>query len=172
MMRRAPGRRVRRVLDRVDWADDAGFTGGAEVLPFGFLIFVIGMLLVTNLWAVIDTKMAMDAATREGARLVAESDGPGPDPQHLGRQAAEASLQAHNREAGPLEYRVEYPGGTWQPCGVATVTASYRVPLISLPLIGASYGDGQLVSSTHSEIIDPYRSRTDNYGETRCANRR
>src|SRR4051794_39293715 len=61
--------------DRVDLRSDAGFAGGIETLPFGLLIFVVGTLMVVNLWAVLDTKMGVDAAAREGARAVAESDG-------------------------------------------------------------------------------------------------
>ena len=36
---------------------DAGQVGGFEALPFGVLIFVVGVLLITNAWAVIDAKL-------------------------------------------------------------------------------------------------------------------
>jgi hypothetical protein len=154
---------------RIDWSADDGFAGGAEVLPFAVLVFVVGTLLVTNLWGVIDTKMATDAAAREGARLVAEADGPGADPAALGRPAAEASLSAHGRDpARGLAYTVSYGGGRWAPCARATVTASYPVPLISLPMIGLAAGNVVTVSSTHSEIVDPYRSRATDPGAGGC----
>ena len=35
---------------------EAGQVGGFEALPFGVLIFVVGVLLITNVWAVIDAK--------------------------------------------------------------------------------------------------------------------
>jgi hypothetical protein len=157
-------------VSRVDWSADDGFAGGGEVLPFGVLIFVMGTLMVTNLWGVIDTKMATDGAAREGARLVAESDGPGADPSTLGVTAAAASLSAHGRDPlrGPLAYHVQYSGDRWAPCARATVTASYPLPLISIPLIGLSTGNVVTVASTHSEIIDPYRSRTADPGPGRC----
>jgi phenylalanyl-tRNA synthetase beta chain len=48
---------------------DGGQVAGIEALPFGVLIFVVGALLITNLWAVIDTKIAVDAAAREAVGL-------------------------------------------------------------------------------------------------------
>ncbi len=37
---------------------DAGQVGGFEAIPFGVLVFVLGALLITNAWAVIDAKLA------------------------------------------------------------------------------------------------------------------
>jgi hypothetical protein len=48
--------------------DEGGAVGGLEVLPFGLLIFVVGILLVVNAWAVVDAKLAAEAAAREAAR--------------------------------------------------------------------------------------------------------
>src|SRR4029079_720569 len=60
---RAPGRRH----------TERGVVGGIEVLPFGFLIFVVGSLVIANAWAVIDARMAADAAARQAARAYVES---------------------------------------------------------------------------------------------------
>ena len=46
------------------WRDERGQVGNVEVLPFGVLIFVVGALLVSNAWAVIDARMAV--AHKEG----------------------------------------------------------------------------------------------------------
>jgi hypothetical protein len=156
------------VRRRVDWRSDAGFAAGGEMVPFGVLVFVIGTLMVTNLWGVIDLKMATDAAAREGARFVAESDGPGPSPADLGRPSAEASLAAHGRDIRRLDYGVAYDSGRWAPCARVTVTATYPLALINLPMIGLVTGDAVEVSSTHTEIIDPYRSRAADAGEAAC----
>jgi hypothetical protein len=158
---------------RVDWSSDAGWAGGGEVIPFCVLIFVIGTLMVTNLWGVIDAKMATNGAAREAARVVAESDGPTPAPgeEALGKGAAIASIQAHERDPGRLSYRLEYGDGrtgAWAPCTEATVTVEYRLSLIRLPLIGMVLGPDYPVTSTHTEIIDPYRSRAVDHGEVTC----
>ena len=122
--------------------------------------------MITNLWGVIDTKMATDAAAHEGARLVAEADGPGD--RTLGISAAQASLAAHGRDnPGDLTYAVEIPGG-WAPCARATVTVEYQLALISLPMVGLSTGPKIPVTSTHSEIVDPYRSRATDPGDGGC----
>ena len=41
-------------------------------------------------------------------------------------------------------------------CARATFRASYHVPALSLPLIGG-YGRGFEVTSSHSELVDPFR---------------
>jgi hypothetical protein len=169
---RGIGRACRR---RVDWSSDAGFAGGGEVIPFGMLVFVMGTLMITNLWGVIDTKMATNGAAREAARVVAESDGPGADPAALGRDAAEASLTVHGRDAGRLDYGLVYgtggtgaPAGAWAPCARARVTVSYPLALINLPFLGIMTGEVVTVTSTHSEIVDPYRSRATDPGDLQC----
>jgi hypothetical protein len=162
-----PIRAVAFVRGRIDWRSDAGFAAGGEAIPFGVLIFVIGTLMVTNLWAVIDVKMATNGAAREAARQVAESDGPGANVTQLGKDAAEASLQTHERDPGRMDYIVNIPDG-WQPCARAEVAVTYPVPLINLPFLDVAFPDPIQVTSTHSEIIDPYRSRAAGTGEIDC----
>ena len=42
---------------------DCGAIGNIEVVPFGLLIFVVGTLLVTNAWAVVDARLAVSSAS-------------------------------------------------------------------------------------------------------------
>jgi hypothetical protein len=162
--------RLRARARRIDWSSDAGYAGGGEVIPLGVLIFVMGTLMVTNLWAAIDTKMATNGAAREAARVVAESEGGGPQ---LGEDAAKAALTTHGRDPAELDrvdaYVVKYgPGGAWAPCARATVTVKYPLALINIPIVGAVTGKVVQITSTHSEIVDPYRSRPDDPGELAC----
>lgn len=135
---------------------EAGQVGGIEVLPFGLLIFVIGSLLIANAWAVVDAKFATDAAARQAARTFVEGT-----EQHSALRAAElaalAAIEGHGRDAERAE--VEAVGDPrLVRCERAAFEVSYEVPAISLPFIGG-YGSGPFrVRSTHSELVDPYRS--------------
>jgi Mg2+/Co2+ transporter CorC len=141
-------------------ADDQGAVGGVEALPLGVLIFVIGTLLIANVWAVVDAKMAVDAAAREATRRYVEAvDGAGAEGAAVA--AGLAALEAHGRDPGRAEVRLEAlatPDGraAFERCARATFRASYHVPALSLPLIGG-YGRGFEVTSSHSELVDPFR---------------
>lgn len=152
MSNRAGGRRLR----RVDWRDDAGQFAGIEALPFGILVFLIGALLVTNAWAVIDAKLAVSSAAREGARTYVEAP---PDLDTAADRARSAGLEAivgHGRDPAHAVITVDNPAGVYARCVRVTVGAGYRIPAVSLPIIGG-YGRGFEVSSHHSELIDPWR---------------
>lgn len=150
------GGRVRRRL-RVDWADDSGQVGGVEVLPFSLLIFVAGALIVANAWAVIDIKLAVNAATREGARAFVEASDAAAGGAEADRVAREA-ITGHGRRAELLVLDPpDYAGGSFRRCNPVTIHASYPVPALTVPFIG-SYGEGFKVTSSHTELIDPYRS--------------
>lgn len=132
---------------------DAGFVGGSESMIFGVLIFVAGTLLLFNAWAVVDAKMAASSAAREAARTYVESDGdPGP--------AVAAGREAFDATSGfaPDQLQITIDG-VFARCQRITVTASYTVPAISLPFGG--FGSGFQVTSSHSEIVDPFRSGLD-----------
>jgi hypothetical protein len=63
--------------------DEQGFVGGFEGLLFGFLIFLVGTLIVAHAWAVVDTKFAVVEAAKQAARTYVEAPsgaGPGPRP--------------------------------------------------------------------------------------------
>ncbi len=144
---------------------DRGQVGGSEVLPFGLLVFVVGTLLVANAWAVIDAKLAVDAAAREAARHFVEADVPAArdfgDAEAAARRAGYEALAAHGREGARSSVELtglESPDGQagFTRCARATFTASYDVPVLSLPWIGG-FGSGLDVTSRHAELIDPYR---------------
>ncbi len=148
-----------------DRGDDRGQVGGIEVLPFGLLVFVVGSLLVANAWAVIDSKLAVDAAAREAARHFVEADVPTArdfgEAEAAARRAGYEALAAHGREGARSTVELtdlESPGGQagFTRCARATFTASYDVPVLNLPWIGG-FGPGLDVASRHSELIDPYR---------------
>jgi hypothetical protein len=42
-------------------------------------------------------------------------------------------------------------------CARATFRVEYHVPALTVPWVGG-FGDGFAVTSTHSELVDPYRS--------------
>ncbi len=130
-----------------------GVVGGVEVLPFGFLVLVVGVLLVANAWAVVDAKLAVDQSAREATRAYVEAA--------PGSAAAEAAAAGRSAFAasGRDPAQLELHGGAtrYVRCAPATFTASYVVPAISLPLVGG-WGRGITVTGRHREVIDPYRA--------------
>lgn len=137
---------------------DAG-QGGLEVIPLGVLIFVIGTLLIVNVWAVVDAKFAVDAAAREAVRYYVEAevvrpgDAGGAEAAAVG--AGLAALEAHGRDPSRASVRLS-DGGPYVRCARVTFRASYTVPALTLPWIGG-FGRGFAVTSEHSELVDPFR---------------
>lgn len=141
--------------------------GGVEALPFGLLVLVVGSTLIANAWAVVDAKLAVDAAARQATRTYVEADvGRGADGARSAEGAALdaglAALTARGRDASAAAVglrALEPVGGQagFSRCARATFTASYQVPALTLPWIGG-FGAGIDVTSSHSEIVDPYRS--------------
>ena len=142
---------------------EGGQVGGVEALAFGILVFVVGALLVANVWGVIDAKLATTAAVREAARAYVEAPGPGVADLAADRAARDA-VAGHGRDATRAE--VERISGTFRRCGRVTLQVSYPVPAIALPWIGG-WGHGFTARSRHSELVDPYRSGLP--GEADCA---
>jgi putative hemolysin len=150
---------------------DGGQVGGIEALPFGLLVFVVGATLVANAWAVVDAKFAVDAAARQATRSYVEAEidgagGRGSDRTRAAEDAAVeaglAALTAHGRDPAAAQVgltALEPVGGQsgFTRCARATFTASYEVPALTLPWIGG-FGHGIDVTSSHSELVDPYRS--------------
>ena len=139
---------------------ERGAVGGLEAIPFGFLVFVVAVLLVANAWAVVDAKVAVTAAAREAARTWVEGDG---TPDAAADAAAEA-LRGHGRDPQRLDLELDAPTGFGR-CAAVVVRATYRVPALPLPWIGG-FGDGFDVSARHSERVDPFRDGLP--GEARC----
>lgn len=154
--------------------NDKGQAGGIEALPFGVLVFVVGTLLVANAWAVIDSKLAVDAAARQATRHFVEADvgrnATVDDAELAARQAGLDALVAHGRSDARADVSltglVPAPGQTgYSRCARATFTATYAVPALSLPWIGG-FGTRIDVTSSHSELVDPYRDGVPGSAET------
>lgn len=142
--------------------DEAGQVGGVEAVAFGTLIFIFGLLVIVNAWGAVDAKLAASAAAREGARTLVEADDPAAA-DHLVQGAVDETLTAHGRN--PARADVPQVEGEIRRCGRITVSVTYRLPLIAIPLLGGS-GRGLTVVGRHSEIVDPYRSGLQ--GEANC----
>ncbi len=134
--------------------DEAGFAGGADGLIFGLLIFVVGTLLVGYAWAVVDTKLAADAAAGQGARTFVE--GPNLAAASAGaRQAAADALTQYGRTASRAD--ITLAGAGFDRCARVVVTVRYPAPLFDIPFIGR-LGSGRWVGAQHAELVDPYRT--------------
>lgn len=145
--------------------DERGAVGGLEAIPFGMLVFVAGTLLVANAWAVIDAKLAVDAAAREAARTFVESGG-GASGEDAALAAAREAMDGHGRDADGLALDITMPDGTgFRRCAPVVVRASYEVPAVPIPWIGG-FGHGIDVAARHSERVDPFRDGIE--GDARC----
>ncbi len=133
--------------------DDRGVVAGSDILIFGVLAFVMGSLLIINVWAVIDTAFATSAASRESARIFVESDDEGAAVANAERRAQEV-MAGYGKSDGPV---VAMAFAGFERCEVVTVTVSYDVPLVQLPIFG-SFGSLTTIDSSHSERVDAYRS--------------
>lgn len=127
---------------------------------FGVLVIVVGALLMTNAWAVVDARMAASSAARETARAYVESDGDLAAAIDTGRAAFEATSGLD-----PAGLAIRADGAAFGRCVRIVITAEITVPALTLPF-GGGWGDGFEVSADHSEIVDPYRAGLE--GEARC----
>ena len=139
------------------WRDERGVVGGFEVLPFGFLIFVAGTLLLANAWGIVDAKIAASGAAREAARAYVESSAPdGRAALAEAEAAAEEAMAGHGRDPSRMTLSSSGPL-VFERCAPATFVVTYEVPTISLPWIGG-FGAGVFsTSARHSEVVDPFR---------------
>jgi hypothetical protein len=137
------------------WRDEKGFVGGLEALPFGFLVFVAGSLLLVNAWAVFDCHLAASAAAREAVRAFVESEGSEADARRAGEVAALEALDGHGKQADRVA--IEWTGAQLVRCQPVTATVRYQVPLVVVPWIGAFGGGVLSTSARHREVVDPFR---------------
>ncbi|MFN2606750.1 MAG: hypothetical protein ABR511_02455 [Acidimicrobiales bacterium] len=147
---RAAGRRLAGRLR----GDESGQMAGIEAIPFGLLVFVVGVLLVTNAWAVVDAKITMASAAREATRAYVEAPA-GADPVALAQAAAGDAVRGGGRDPGLLRLTPQTAG--FSRCQRVTFAASYPVPAITLPWIGG-FGHGFTATARHSEVVDPLRT--------------
>jgi hypothetical protein len=152
--------------DRTTWRhDDRGQVGGIEVLPFGFLIFVAGTLLIVNAWAVVDARLAVSAAAREATRAYVEAPDGAAAAAAAERRATETLVAYGRGEPGRVHLRpAEVEGGEFGRCRRIRITVTYDVPALTLPFLGG-FGHAITATATHSEIVDPFRN---GLGEGSC----
>jgi hypothetical protein len=134
--------------------DERGQVGGIEAVVFGLLVLIAGTLIVSNAWGVVDAKMAAGAAAREAARTFVKAPA-GSDPLPLALQAGHQTLASLGRDR--VGARVELVSGRFTRCTLVTFRVTVPVPVIAIPWI-RSIATGFSVVSTHSEVVDPYRS--------------
>lgn len=126
------------------------------MLPLGFLVLVAGALLVVNVWAVIDAKLATESAAREAARAYVEASSP-TAADAAAVAAAREALAGHHRD--PDAARYGGPASTaLVRCARITWTVEYDVPSLTLPFIGGFGPSFITARAAHSEIVDPFRS--------------
>lgn len=145
---------TRHVRDRYRARDESGQLAGVEMLPLGILVFAVGVLFFAQLWAVIEAKATTESAAREATRTFVESQG---DVGLAGSDAAAAAadvLVAAGRSTSRAAIGPTTPL-TLDRCATITFTVEYDVPVIALPLI--NWGSGFTVSSSHTEVVDPFR---------------
>lgn len=150
--------RPRRALPPAPDDRESGQVAGIEILPFALLIFVAGMLLVANAWAVINAKMAASNAAAQTARTYAETPA-GMGPAAAWARAAAAGDRAFAAAGVTPEHRSLRPRARPGPfrCSRVVVEAQVTVERIVVPWLGG-FGDGLDVHATRSELVDPYRS--------------
>ena len=118
------------------------------------LVFVVGGLLLGNAWAVVDAKLAVDAAAREAGRAYVES----PDPSTAAARADDAArgaVRGAGRDPTRLVLRRSGSGGLR--CSIVVHRATYRLPTVSLPFVGG-WGRGITVDGSHRDVVDPFAS--------------
>lgn len=134
---------------------ERGQVGGIEVLPFGFLIFVSITLFLVNVWGVVDAKLAVTSASREGARAFVEA-ATVDDGLAAAEFRAHEALTAYGRDGDRATVETpRFPDGFVR-CARVTVTVRYDVPALTIPFIGGLGGITN-VRSTSTEVIDPFR---------------
>lgn len=141
---------------RARLSDERGMVGGVEVLPFGFLIFVSFALVIANAWAVIDAKLAVEAAAREAGRAYVEAHDADSAASAADRAAREAMAGAGKN---PERLTLQLQGGEYERCQVVEHITSYDVASLTVPFIG-SFGSGFTVTGRHRSVIDPFASGT------------
>lgn len=140
---------------------EAGQVGGLDALVFGVVVFVLGVLVIANSWGVIDAKLAASSAATNAARAYVQLVSS--DPAAAARAAAAQAISDSGRSVTRMTLTLT---GTPSRCGSVLAVVAYRVPVVSVPLLGG-FGDGFTVRASHAELLDPYRSGLS--GEARCA---
>jgi hypothetical protein len=139
--------------------DERGQMAGLEAVVFGTLILIVGILLVSNAWGVIDAKTAAQEAAREAARAYVTAPEQA-DPSALARQAGVETLQELGYEHAVGGWVVQTQG-QFERCAVVTWEVKVPVPVFVLPWLHSGVSAFTAVASD-SERVDPYRSGVGN----------
>lgn len=131
----------------------AGMVAGADGLLFGMLILLAGSLAFANIWSIVDTRAALDAAAREYLRTYTEQR----DPSTATADAERAARAVLDSRGTPLRsLRIDAPlPDEFGPCAMAAVGLEATVAAARLPFLD------QLAERTVSvearELIDPHK---------------
>jgi hypothetical protein len=125
-----------------------------ESLAIGVLVFVAGVLIVSNAWGVLDAKIAASSAAREAARAYVEAPSAAAAMTAAQSAAADALTGAGRT---PSRAVVTLIAGDFVRCARVTFEVRYPVPLVRVPFLGSA-GSGFVARARHSELVDPYRS--------------
>jgi len=135
---------------------EAGQVGGIEAIAFGLLVVVIGVLLFSNAWGVVDAKTAARTAAREAARTYATAATSDPSVAE-----GEADLAARQTLAQMGWSRDDVSVRPVQPrfLRCAEITYVVTVPVPAFRLAGLAAGPASFRAvARHTERVDPYRS--------------
>lgn len=122
-------------------------------LTLGTAVLVLPMvLLVAMLPLWLERESVTALAAREAARAFVLAGEPG---QAVQRAQTVARRIAADHGIAPADFTVRVSGALdWG--ATATVSASVRVPVVTLPVLGPV--GGFTITREHHEIVDPYRS--------------
>ncbi len=129
---------------------ERGVIGGGEGLVFGVLILLAGSLAFVNIWAIVDTRAALDAASREYLRTYTEQASVG-EARLLGELRARESLELRGTNPERLTFEVDEPTG-FGPCSAVIVRMTLTVHWFKVPFL-AGFGDAR-VTVQNRELID------------------
>jgi flavin-binding protein dodecin len=147
--------------------DERGQVGGIEAVAFGMLVLVIGVLIISNAWGVIDARTAASEAAREAARTFATArTGSDAQADALARLAATDTLRQLGWTRPGIS--VERTQGSFVRCALVTYEVSISVPAFRLPWLRSNASVFRATAS-HSEQVDPYRSGIPGSGAAVCA---
>lgn len=131
------------------WERGTALVELALVLPV--LLFMIFGILAAG--RVVQAKIAVQAAAREASRTLATAPS---EAQGLADSVVTGRSVAEGYGLSPERLTVEANANGFQRDGTASAVVTYSVSLAGLPLLDSA---GIVVSSTHTERIDLYRSR-------------
>ena len=132
---------------------ESGQVAGLEMVFFGLLVLVVGVLVIANAWAVVQARIAAGDAATQAARAFVQAEDGALAPA-AAESAARDAVAAEGRDPRRITVQVD---GTLARCARVTVEVANPVSLVGLPWLGAP-GRVITVHARQSELVDPYRS--------------